>query len=65
MNPSSADSPTFSSPPLLPGIRSPSDLKGLAAAQLPQLAAEIREEIISVTAQNGGAASDERTEELP
>ncbi|HRP05543.1 MAG TPA: 1-deoxy-D-xylulose-5-phosphate synthase, partial [Opitutaceae bacterium] len=36
------------------GIRTPSDVKALTAAQLPQLAAEIREEIISVTAQNGG-----------
>ena len=54
MNPSPSNSPKFSSPPLLPGIRSPSDVKGLTSAQLPQLAAEIREEIISVTAQNGG-----------
>ncbi|MBP7140322.1 MAG: 1-deoxy-D-xylulose-5-phosphate synthase [Opitutaceae bacterium] len=54
MNPSPADNPAPSSPPLLPGIRSPLDVKGLTAAQLPLLAAEIREEIISVTAQNGG-----------
>src|SRR3954468_5826934 len=39
---------------LLEGIRGPSDLKALTPAQLPQLAAEIREELISVTARNGG-----------
>ncbi|MBE7538920.1 MAG: 1-deoxy-D-xylulose-5-phosphate synthase [Opitutaceae bacterium] len=53
MNPSPADSPASSSP-LLPGIHGPSDVKSLALTQLSQLAAEIREEIISVTAQNGG-----------
>jgi 1-deoxy-D-xylulose-5-phosphate synthase len=39
---------------LLDAIRSPEDVKGLSAAQLPQLAAEIREELIRVTARNGG-----------
>jgi len=44
-----------SNPPrLLDGIRGPADVKSLAAAQLPQLAREIREEIIAVTARNGG-----------
>ncbi len=39
---------------LLAGIRGPADLKVLAPAQLPQLAQEIRDEIIRVTALNGG-----------
>ncbi len=42
------------SPRLLDAIRSPADLKALAPAQLPQLAEELREEIIQVTAKNGG-----------
>ncbi len=41
-------------PRLLDAIRSPDDVKGLSATQLPQLAAEIREELIRVTARNGG-----------
>ena len=41
-------------PRLLPTITSPNDVKGLSASQLPQLAAEIREELIRVTALNGG-----------
>ncbi len=39
---------------LLDTIHSPADLKALAAEQLPQLAQEIRQEIIAVTAKNGG-----------
>ncbi len=39
---------------LLDGIHGPADVKALAAAQLPQLAQEIRNEIIAVTARNGG-----------
>jgi 1-deoxy-D-xylulose-5-phosphate synthase len=39
---------------LLDAIRGPADVKALAAAQLPQLADEIRREIIAVTAKNGG-----------
>jgi len=39
---------------LLDGIRNPEDLKALAPEQLPQLAREIREELIAVTARNGG-----------
>ena len=42
------------SPRLLDGIRGPADVKALAAAQLPQLAQEIRDEIIAVTSKNGG-----------
>src|SRR6476620_11281075 len=50
MNPP-ASSP---SPRLLASIRGPADLKALAATQLPQLAQEIRDELIAVTAKNGG-----------
>jgi len=44
----------LSSPALLASIRGPADVKALTAAQLPQLAQEIREELIAVTAKNGG-----------
>ncbi|CAM2789449.1 1-deoxy-D-xylulose-5-phosphate synthase [Rariglobus hedericola] len=55
MNTSAGTSaPSFSSPRLLDGIRGPADVKALAADQLPQLAREIRNEIIAVTASNGG-----------
>ena len=43
-----------SSAPLLPDITGPADVKALAAAQLPQLAQEIRDELIEVTSRNGG-----------
>jgi 1-deoxy-D-xylulose-5-phosphate synthase len=39
---------------LLPTIKGPADVKALNAAQLPQLAEEIRDELIAVTAKNGG-----------
>lgn len=56
--PDTASSPALlSAPPaarLLDAIRSPDDVKGLSATQLPRLAAEIREELIRVTARNGG-----------
>ena len=39
---------------LLDGIRGPADVKALTPEQLPQLAAEIREELIAVTSRNGG-----------
>src|SRR3954469_18701607 len=49
------NSPSSSLPPrLLDSIRGPADVKALAPAQLPQLAQEIREELIAVTAKNGG-----------
>lgn len=51
--PASNRSPS-ASPSLLAAIRSPDDVKGLSAAELPQLAAEIRDELIRVTALNGG-----------
>jgi len=41
-------------PRLLDAIRGPADVKALATGQLPQLAQEIREELISVTSRNGG-----------
>jgi 1-deoxy-D-xylulose-5-phosphate synthase len=43
-----------SSPGLLQAIHGPADVKALAPAQLPQLAQELRDEIIRVTATNGG-----------
>jgi 1-deoxy-D-xylulose-5-phosphate synthase len=39
---------------LLDTIKGPADVKALAPSQLPQLAQEIREELIAVTAKNGG-----------
>ncbi len=51
----SSSSPLASgSPRLLDSINTPDDVKGLSATQLPQLAAEIREELIRVTARQGG-----------
>jgi 1-deoxy-D-xylulose-5-phosphate synthase len=50
MNPSSPTDPA----PLLGSIRNPADVKALAPNQLAQLAREVREELISVTAYNGG-----------
>ncbi|HVS53837.1 MAG TPA: 1-deoxy-D-xylulose-5-phosphate synthase [Opitutaceae bacterium] len=41
-------------PRLLETLRGPQDVKALTPAQLPQLAQEIREELIAVTAKNGG-----------
>jgi len=41
------DSNSVPSDPILPGIKSPADLKALSADQLPALAQEIREEIIA------------------
>ena len=43
-----------SEPTLLSRIAGPADVKALAPGQLPQLAQEIREELIEVTARNGG-----------
>ena len=62
MSDSSSASPAHSSPSvstadgprLLDAIHSPDDVKGLSATQLPQLAAEVREELIRVTARQGG-----------
>jgi len=41
-------------PSLLSRIAGPADVKALAPAQLPQLAQEIRDELIEVTSRNGG-----------
>ncbi|MFH1496627.1 MAG: 1-deoxy-D-xylulose-5-phosphate synthase [Verrucomicrobiota bacterium] len=49
---SSANQP--SSRRLLPSIQGPDDVKALDASRLPQLAREIRDEIIAVTSANGG-----------
>src|SRR5688572_33265466 len=46
-------SPTHSSR-LLDAICRPADVKALAPSQLPQLAQEIRDELINVTSKNGG-----------
>jgi 1-deoxy-D-xylulose-5-phosphate synthase len=46
--------PAATPPRLLPTIQCPNDVKALDAAQLPQLAQEIRDELIAVTAKNGG-----------
>ncbi len=40
--------------PLLPGIRSPADVKALRQQDLPQLAQEVRDELVSVLSQTGG-----------
>ncbi|MEO0795755.1 MAG: 1-deoxy-D-xylulose-5-phosphate synthase [Verrucomicrobiota bacterium] len=39
---------------LLPSIKGPEDVKALSPDQLPQLAEEIRQEVIQVTSDNGG-----------
>jgi 1-deoxy-D-xylulose-5-phosphate synthase len=46
--------PAATPPRLLPTIQCPNDVKALDTAQLPQLAQEIRDELIAVTAKNGG-----------
>ncbi len=48
------DTSSATPPRLLPTIHGPADVKALAPAQLPQLAQEIRDELIAVTAKNGG-----------
>lgn len=40
--------------PILPSIKSPADVKALTLAQLDLLAREVRDQIIEVTAKNGG-----------
>jgi 1-deoxy-D-xylulose-5-phosphate synthase len=56
MNPSASDQPAAPLPVsrLLDQIRSPTDVKALQADELPRLAGELRDEIITVTAANGG-----------
>ena len=50
----SASSETTPKPALLKGIRSPADVKALREQDLPQLAQEVREELVSVLSQTGG-----------
>src|SRR5690348_291404 len=47
-------STSSSAPKILDRIAGPADVKALEAAQLPQLAQEIRAELIDVTSRNGG-----------
>ncbi len=51
---SPAPVPPSRPPRLLAGIRGPADVKALPAEHLPSLAQEIRDELIQVTARNGG-----------
>ena len=50
----SDSSKTAPAPKLLDGIRSPADIKALNEQDLPQLAQEVREELIEVLSQTGG-----------
>ncbi|HEY2123912.1 MAG TPA: 1-deoxy-D-xylulose-5-phosphate synthase [Chthoniobacterales bacterium] len=50
----SASSETTSKPALLKGIHSPADIKALREQDLPQLAQEVRDELVSVLSQTGG-----------
>jgi 1-deoxy-D-xylulose-5-phosphate synthase len=49
-----ASSKTIATTSLLHGIRSPADIKALREQDLPQLAQEVREELVKVLAQTGG-----------
>jgi 1-deoxy-D-xylulose-5-phosphate synthase len=50
----SSETTTAASRPLLNGIRSPADIKALNEHELPQLAQEVRDELIKVLSQTGG-----------
>src|SRR6187200_1323113 len=50
----SASSETTAAPRVLDGIRSPADIKALDEQDLPQLAQEVRDELIEVLSQTGG-----------
>src|SRR2546421_490882 len=50
----SASSETAAMPRVLDGIRSPADIKALNEDDLPQLAQEVRDELIKVLSQTGG-----------
>ncbi len=54
MNPTADPPAQFSPSPILPTIAGPADLKALPATALPQLAQEIRDQIIQVTSIQGG-----------
>lgn len=53
MTTSASSEPTLK-PRLLEGIRSPADIKTLREQDLPQLAQEVREELVNVLSQTGG-----------
>ncbi len=50
----SSNADTTTAPRFLPGIQSPADIKALKEADLPQLAQEVRDELIKVLSQTGG-----------
>ncbi len=50
----SASSETSPKPPFLDGIHSPADIKALQEQDLPQLAQEVRERLVSVLSETGG-----------
>src|SRR6476469_6286769 len=50
----SASSETTAAPRVLDGIHSPADVKALPEESLPQLAQEVRDELIKVLSQTGG-----------
>src|ERR1700730_1250402 len=49
-----SDSSEATAPRLLDGIRSPADIKALREQDLPQLAQEVRNELVKVLSQTGG-----------
>src|SRR5437899_3384865 len=50
----SSETATATAPRVLDGIRSPADIKALNEEDLPQLAQEVRDELIKVLSQTGG-----------
>ena len=54
MTTSASSNASATAPRFLPGIKSPADVKALKEADLPQLAQEVRDELISVLSQTGG-----------
>jgi len=50
----SSEPATATAPRVLDGIRSPADIKALSEDDLPQLAQEVRDELIKVLSQTGG-----------
>src|SRR5437762_858968 len=50
----SSETATATAPRVLDGIRSPADIKALNEGDLPQLAQEVRDELIKVLSQTGG-----------
>src|SRR4051812_33136582 len=54
MTTSASSETTAARPRVLDGIRSPADIKALGEQELPQLAQEVRDELIKVLSQTGG-----------